>query len=69
MEETVSEEIKIKWNSFIKMKKKNYLEEYIVIKEIGKGGFGTVSKVKAKYTGVLRAAKKIKKSALAKGEH
>ncbi len=68
-EESVIEEIKIKWNSFIKMKKKNYLEEYTIIKEIGKGGFGTVSKVKAKFTGVVRAAKKIKKSALAKGEH
>lgn len=48
------------------MKNKNYLEEYTIIKEIGKGGFGTVSKVRAKYTGVVRAAKKIKKSALAK---
>lgn len=26
------EEIKIKWNSFIKMKKKNYLEDYSVLK-------------------------------------
>lgn len=68
-EESVIEEIKIKWNNFIKMKNKNYLEEYTIIKEIGKGGFGTVSKVRAKYTGVIRAAKKIKKSALAKGEH
>lgn len=58
--------IKIKWNSFIKLKKKNYLDDYVVIKEIGKGGFGTVSKVQAKYTGVMRAAKKIKKSSLAK---
>lgn len=48
------------------MKKKNYLEDYVVLKEIGKGGFGTVNKVQAKYTGVLRAAKKIKKSNLAK---
>jgi serine/threonine protein kinase len=51
------------------MKKKNYLEDYTVLREIGKGGFGTVSKVRAKYTGVLRAAKKIKKAGLAKGEH
>ena len=68
-EEKGLEEVKIKWNSFIKMKKKSFLEEYTVIKEIGRGGFGTVSKVKAKYTGVVRAAKKIKKSSLAKGEH
>ena len=51
------------------MKKKSYLEEYTVLREIGRGGFGTVNKVKAKYTGVLRAAKKIKKSSLAKDEH
>ncbi len=38
------------------------------MKQIGKGGFGTVSKVIAKFTGVVRAAKKIKKSALDKGE-
>lgn len=62
----IEEEIKIRWNSFIKMKKKNYLEDYTVVKEIGRGGFGTVSKVIAKYTGVVRAAKKIKKSALGK---
>ena len=62
----MEEAIKIKWNSFIKMKKKSYLEDYTIVSEIGKGGFGTVSKVKAKYTGVMRAAKKIKKSSLAK---
>jgi len=43
------------------MKKKNYLDDYTVVREIGKGGFGTVSKVIAKYTNVSRAAKKIKK--------
>lgn len=51
------------------MRKHNYLNDYLVIKEIGRGGFGTVCKVKTKYTGVYRAAKKIKKSALDKGEH
>jgi len=49
------------------MRKKNYLNDYLLVKEIGRGGFGTVSKVKTKYTGVYRAAKKIKKSALDKG--
>jgi hypothetical protein len=63
------EAIKIKWNSFIKMKKKSYLEDYVIIKEVGRGGFGRVYKVQAKYTGVIRAAKKIKKSNLAKSEH
>lgn len=65
-EESLAEEIKIKWNSFIKMKKSNYLEEYAVLQEIGRGGFGTVNKVKAKFTGVMRAAKKIKKSNMCK---
>jgi serine/threonine protein kinase len=51
------------------MKKKNYLEDYSVIKEIGRGGFGSVNKVKGKYTGVFRAAKKIKKTNMAKIEH
>jgi serine/threonine protein kinase len=60
------EEIKVKWNSFIKMKKKNYLDDYLIIKEIGRGGFGKVNKVRSKYTGVFRAAKKIKKSTLGK---
>jgi serine/threonine protein kinase len=51
------------------MKKKNYLEDYTVINQIGKGGFGIVSKVQARYTGVIRAAKKIKKSSLANNDH
>ena len=50
------------------MKNKNYLEDYQVITEIGRGGFGVVKKVKSKYTGILRGAKKIKKSSLGKEE-
>ena len=41
----------------MKIKKKSYLEEYVHIKEIGRGTFGTVSKVKMKTGGILRAAK------------
>ena len=63
------EEIKVKWNSFIKMKKKNYLDDYIIMKEIGRGGFGKVNKVRSKYTGLYRAAKKIKKSDMDAKEH
>jgi calcium-dependent protein kinase len=63
------EEIKVKWNSFIKMKKRNYLDDYVIMKEIGRGGFGKVNKVRSKYTGLYRAAKKIKKSTLGKQEH
>jgi hypothetical protein len=60
------DEIKVKWNQFIKMKKRNYLEDYSVLKEIGRGGFGCVHKVKGRYTGLYRAAKRIKKAQLKK---
>ncbi len=56
----------MQWSSFIKIKKKNYLEDYIHVKEIGEGAFGTVSKIKMKYGGMFRAAKIVKISALAK---
>lgn len=55
------EEIKVRWNSFAKMKHRNYLTDYSVIKKIGRGGFGVVSKVKSIHTHVVRAAKVIKK--------
>lgn len=48
------------------MKKKSYLEDYIFIKEIGRGAYGSVCKVKMKYGGLLRAAKTIKASAVLK---
>lgn len=51
------------------MKKRNYLDDYVIVKEIGRGGFGKVNKVRSKYTGLFRAAKKIKKSTLGKQEH
>ena len=60
------EEIKVKWNNFIKMKTRNYLDDYQILRQIGRGGFGKVNKVQSKYTGLMRAAKKIKKSTLAK---
>ena len=56
----------VQWNTFIKIKKKNYLEDYIFVKEIGKGAFGTVSKIKMKYGGLYRAAKVIKGAAFTK---
>jgi hypothetical protein len=52
----------VNWHSFVKIKKKNYLEDYVFLKEIGKGAFGSVLKVKMKYGGLLRAAKVIKSS-------
>jgi serine/threonine protein kinase len=51
------------------MKHRNYLDDYIIMKEIGRGGFGKVNKVRSKYTGLYRAAKKIKKSTLGKSGH
>jgi serine/threonine protein kinase len=49
----------------VKIKKKNYLEDYIFLKELGKGAYGSVLKVKMKYGGILRAAKVIKSSLVA----
>ena len=43
------------------MKNRDYLSDYQVIRKIGRGGFGVVSKVKSLFTGVIRAAKIIKK--------
>jgi serine/threonine protein kinase len=51
----------------VKLKKKSYLEDYVFIKEIGKGAYGSVVKIKMKYGGMLRAAKLIK-SALVTAE-
>jgi hypothetical protein len=36
------------------------LEDYVFIKEIGKGAYGSVFKMKMKYGGIARAAKVIK---------
>jgi hypothetical protein len=58
--------IGVNWQSFIKIKKKNYLEDYIFIKEIGKGAFGSVLKIKMKYGGLFRAAKVIKSALISK---
>lgn len=54
--------ISVKWNTFAKIKKKSYLEDYIFIKEVGRGAYGSVCKLKMKYGGLLRAAKIIKTS-------
>lgn len=61
-----NQRIGVNWQSFIKIKKKNYLEDYIFVKEIGKGAYGSVLKVKMKYGGLLRAAKIIKSSLVTK---
>lgn len=56
----------VQWNQFIKIKSKNYLEDYMQIKEIGRGSFGTVSKVCKKNRKLYRAAKIIKMSSVNK---
>jgi hypothetical protein len=52
--------IGVNWNSFVKIKKKNYLEDYVFVRELGKGAYGSVVKLKMKYGGMMRAAKVIK---------
>lgn len=43
------------------MKHRDYQSDYEVIRKLGRGGFGVVSKVKSIHTQVIRAAKVIKK--------
>ena len=57
--------IGVNWNSFVKIKKKSYLEDYIFMKQIGRGAYGEVAKLKMKYGGMLRAAKIIKSKTIA----
>lgn len=54
----------VKWNKFINMKRKSFLSDYKVLKEIGRGGFGCVYKVIRKNGSIFRAAKKINKNKL-----
>lgn len=42
--------IKVNWNSFIKIKTHNYLDDYQIVKKIDRGGFGIVYTAKSLYT-------------------
>ena len=61
--------VRVKWNEFIRMKKKKFADDYYVVKELGKGGFGTVFKVVNKTGSICRAAKRILKKSLCKKQH
>lgn len=54
--------IAVSWNSFVKIKQKDYLLDYEHIQDIGCGAYGVVSKIKMKYGGFFRAAKTVKNS-------
>lgn len=44
--------IGVNWQSFIKIKKKNYLEDYVFVKALGRGAYGEVVKIRMKYGGM-----------------
>lgn len=54
------------WGSFIKLRQKNYVSSYRIIKELGRGGYGVVYRVQMKNSELQRAMKSIKKSSLLK---
>ena len=62
----LTQKIYMNWGSFIKIKAKNFEEDYCVVQELGRGAFGTVSKVMLRSTKLMRAMKSIKKSSLIK---
>lgn len=61
--------VTVRWNKFIQMKQKRFTDDYEVISEIGRGGFGSVYKVMMKNGRIFRAAKKIMKDSLKNQDH
>ena len=60
--ETLHGRVGVNWAGFVKTKRRSYLEDYIFVKELGKGAFGAVAKVKMKYGTLCRAVKIIKET-------
>lgn len=58
--------IAVDWGSFIKLKQKNFINNYRIIRELGRGGYGVVYRVQMKSSDTQRAMKSIKKSSLFK---
>jgi serine/threonine protein kinase len=54
----------VQWRLFVKVKKENYLQQYVFVREIGVGAFGVVAKVQMKHGGLFRAAKTVRAAAI-----
>jgi calcium-dependent protein kinase len=55
-------------SNFVRHRKSNYIEDYQIVKKIGKGGFGQVYLMKDKITGMFYCGKAIKKDSLSSFE-
>ena len=64
------QKVEVMWGKFVKMKKQNFLQDYKIVNEIGRGAFGCVYKVSPRNgCGMLKAAKRINKNKLKSKDH
>lgn len=61
-------DVKIDTKNFIRQRTEKFDEEYIKVKELGSGAFGSVFLVKQKFGGEIRAMKEISKTSLLDSE-